>query len=125
MFGLLISPLSKILAVIGAIVIIFGTGYYKGYQKLSEYKTEQALFTEQLVKRQDIITEGIKNEHKANIARLRTTYGRVQYNSTTATTNPTKGIDGASSNLLLDCAITTQQLVSLQDWMAQQLKFQE
>jgi hypothetical protein len=123
MFGL-INPLYKIGAAVLFVVFVFGAGYYKGYQKLSEYKTEQAIINEQLVKRQDIITEGIKNEYKANIARLRTTYGRV-YNSTTAPTNPTKGVDGASSNLLLDCAITTQQLVSLQDWMTKQLQFQE
>ena len=124
MFGL-INPLYKIAGAVLFVVFVFGAGYYKGYQKLSEYKTEQAIINEQIVKRQDIITEGIQNEYKANIARLRTTYGRVQYNSTTAPTNPTKGVDGASSNLLLDCAITTQQLVSLQDWMTQQLKFQE
>ena len=124
MFGL-INPLYKIAGAVLFVVFVFGAGYYKGYQKLSEYKTEQAIINEQIVKRQDIITEGIQNEYKANIARLRTTYGRVQYNSTTAATNPTKGVDGAPSNLLLDCAITTQQLVSLQDWMTKQLKFQE
>ncbi len=123
MFGL-INPLYKIGAAVLFVVFVFGAGYYKGYQKLSEYKTEQAIINEQIVKRQDIITEGIKNEYKANIARLRTTYGGM-YNSKTAPTNPTKGVDGASSNLLLDCAITTQQLVSLQDWMTKQLQFQE
>lgn len=123
MFGL-INPLYKIGAAVLFVVFVFGAGYYKGYQKLSEYKTEQAIINEQIVKRQDIITEGIQNEYKANVARLRATYGRV-YNSTTAPTNPTKGVDGASSNLLLDCAITTQQLVSLQDWMTKQLQFQE
>lgn len=123
MFGL-INPLYKIGAAVLFVVFVFGAGYYKGYQKLSEYKTEQAIINEQLVKRQDIITEGIKNEHKANIARLRATYSGL-YNSPTAPTNPTKGVDGASSNLLLDCAITTQQLVSLQDWMTKQLQFQE
>ena len=123
MFGL-INPLYKIAAAVLFVVFVFGAGYYKGYQKLSEYKTEQAIINEQIVKRQDIITEGIKNEYKANIARLRTTYGGL-HNSKTTTTNPTKGVDGASSNLLLDCAITTQQLVSLQDWMTKQLQFQE
>ena len=123
MFGL-INPLYKIAGVILFVVFIFGAGYYKGYQKLSEYKAQQEMLNEQIVKRQDIITEGIKNEYKANIDRLRRTYGGVQYSKTTPTV-PSKGTDGASSNLLLDCAITTQQLVSLQDWMTQQLKFQE
>lgn len=123
MFGL-INPLYKIAGAILFIVFVFGAGYYKGYQKLSEYKTQQEMLNEQIVKRQDIITEGIKNEYKANIDRLRRTYGGVQYSKATPTV-PSKGTDGASSNLLLDCAITTQQLVSLQDWMTQQLKFQE
>lgn len=124
MLDILISPFTKILGAILFVVAIFGAGYYKGYEKLSEYKKEQQIINEQIVQRQDIITEGIKNEYKANIDRLRTTYGRV-YNSASTTTNSTKGADGASSNLLLDCAITTQQLVSLQDWMTQQLRFQE
>ena len=123
MFGL-INPLYKIAGVVLFVVFVFGAGYYKGYQKLSEYKTQQEMLNEQIVKRQDIITEGIKNEYKANIDRLRRTYSGVQY-SKTAPTSPSQGTNGASSNLLLDCAITTQQLVSLQDWMTQQLKFQE
>lgn len=124
MLDLLISPFAKLIAAIGVVLAIFGAGYYKGYQKLSEYKVEQQIINEQIVKRQDIITQGIQNEYKANIARLRNTYGRVQHSASTAT-NSSKGTDGASSNLLLDCAITTQQLVSLQDWMTQQLQFQE
>lgn len=124
MLDILISPFTKILGALLLVVAIFGAGYYKGYEKLSEYKKEQELINKQIVQRQDIITEGIKNEYKANIDRLRATYSRV-YNNQTAPTNPTKGVDGASSNLLLDCAITTQQLVSLQDWMTQQLRFQE
>lgn len=124
MLGLLVSPFAKIIAAIGLLVAIFGAGYYKGYQKLSEYKQEQQIINEQIVKRQDIITEGIQNEYKANIARLRATYGGM-YNSASASTNSAKGANGASSNLLLDCAITTQQLVSLQDWMTKQIQFQE
>ena len=124
MLDILISPFAKILGAIAIVLAIFGAGYYKGYQKLAEYKTEQQIINEQIVKRQDIITEGIKNEYKANIARLRNTYGRV-YDSASTATNSTKRTDGASTNLLLDCAITTQQLVSLQDWMTQQIQFQE
>jgi len=124
MLDLLISPFAKLIAAIGVVLAIFGAGYYKGYQKLSEYKVEQQIINEQIVKRQDIITQGIQNEYKANIARLRNTYGRV-YDSASTATNSSKGTNGASSNLLLDCAITTQQLVSLQDWMTQQLQFQE
>jgi hypothetical protein len=123
MFGL-INPLYKIAGIVLFVVFVFGAGYYKGYQKLSEYKTQQEMLNEQTVKRQDIITEGIKNEYKANIDRLRRTYSGVQYSKTTPA-SPSQGTNGASSNLLLDCAITTQQLVSLQDWMTQQLKFQE
>lgn len=120
MLDLLISPFVRILGAIALVIAIFGAGYYKGYQKLAEYKTEQSIINEQIVKRQDIITQGIQNEYKANIARLRNTYGRV-YDSASASTNSSKGANGASSNLLLDCAITTQQLVSLQDWLNSQI----
>ena len=124
MLDILISPFARILGAIALVVAIFGAGYYKGYQKLAEYKTEQQIINEQIVKRQDIITKGIQNEYKANIDRLRLTYGRV-YDSASASTNSARGTNEASSNLLLDCAITTQQLVSLQDWMTQQIQFQE
>lgn len=120
MLDLLISPFVRILGAIALVIAIFGAGYYKGYQKLAEYKTEQNIISEQAAKRQDIITKGIQNEYKANIARLRNTYGRV-YDSASASTNSSKGANGASSNLLLDCAITTQQLVSLQDWLNSQI----
>jgi len=120
MLDLLISPFVRILGVIALVVALFGAGYYKGYQKLAEYKTEQNIISEQAAKRQDIITKGIQNEYKANIARLRNTYGGV-YNSASTATNSSKGVNGASPNLLLDCAITTQQLVSLQDWLNSQI----
>ena len=124
MLELLISPFVRIISAILLLLAIFGAGYYKGYEKLSEYKKEQQIINEQIVKRQDIITEGIKNEYKANVDRLRVTYGGL-HNSTATSTNSAKGTNEASSNLLLDCAITTQQLVSLQDWMTQQLQFQK
>jgi hypothetical protein len=120
MLDLLISPFAKIIGILLLVVGLFGAGYYKGYQKLSEYKVEQNIISEQAAKRQDIITKGIQNEYKANIARLRNTYGRV-YNSATAPTETPRGANEASSNLLLDCAITTQQLVSLQDWLNSQI----
>jgi hypothetical protein len=120
MLDLLISPFAKIIGVLLLVVGLFGAGYYKGYQKLSEYKVEQNIISEQTAKRQDIITKGIQNEYKANIARLRNTYGRV-YNSATASTETPRGANEASPNLLLDCAITTQQLVSLQDWLNSQI----
>lgn len=121
MLSLLISPFARILGVIALVVALFGAGYYKGYQKLAEYKTEQSIISEQAAKRQTLITTGIQNEYKANIARLRATYGSGVYNSAPTPTNPTKGTDGASSNLLLNCALTTQQLVSLQDWLNSQI----
>jgi len=124
MLDILISPFARILGAIALVLAIFGAGYYKGYQKLAEYKTEQQIINEQIVKRQDIITEGIKNEYKANVDRLRITYGGM-YNGKTTSTNTSRGTNEASSNLLLDCAITTQQLVSLQDWMTQQIEHQQ
>jgi hypothetical protein len=121
MLDLLVSPLAKVVGVIALVLALFGAGYYKGYQKLSEYKTEQSIISEQTVKKQNIITQGIQNEYKANIARLRNTYGNRVYNSASTATNTTKGTDGASPDLLLNCAITTQQLVSLQDWLTSQI----
>ena len=135
MFGL-INPLYKVLGIIGLVAVLFGTGYYKGYasekKRFDAFKSEleasakaQEKINQQIIKRQDLVTKGIANEYKAKIARLESVYNGVQYRDSAAvSSNPITAarVNEKTQNLVLDCAITTQQLVSLQDWIEEILK---
>jgi hypothetical protein len=135
MFGL-INPLYKILGFVGVVVALVGFGYYNGYsaekKRFDAFKAEieasviaQEKVNQQIIKRQDLVTKGIANEYKAKIARLESIYGGVQYSGSAAVSaNPstTSRINEKTQNLVLDCSITTQQLLSLQDWIEEQRK---
>jgi hypothetical protein len=135
MFGL-INPLYKILGIVGLVAALYGFGYYKGYSaekaRHDAFKAEieasvlaQEKVNQQIIKRQDLVTKGIANEYKAKIARLESIYGGVQYSGSAAvSSDPSTAsrADEKTKNLVLDCAVTTQQLLSLQDWIEEQRK---
>lgn len=71
-------------------------------------------------KQQELVNKGVVNEFQAKLGALRDRYDRVQYTSGSqlpTLSNPARSVNGTSANFTLDCAITTQQLVSLQDWI--------
>jgi hypothetical protein len=135
MFGL-INPLYKILGFVGIVVALVGFGYYNGYSaekaRHDAFKAEieasvlaQEKVNQQIIKRQDLVTKGIANEYKAKIARLESLYGGMQYSGSAAvSSDPSTAsrINEKTKNLVLDCSITTQQLLSLQDWIEEQRK---
>jgi hypothetical protein len=79
-------------------------------------------------KQSDLVTKGIKNEYEARISALRNYYSSGLRNSSSgelsAIPQSTISIDGKATNLQLACAYTTQQLVSLQDWIKAQAGIQ-
>lgn len=134
MLGLLISPFSKIIGVIVLVGALFGAGYYKGYsaekERFDAFKTElaaqakaQELINESTKKQQSIISKSIRSEYEAKLSSLKSYYGGVRQQSSTnslsSIPNSTIGLDGKATNLELACAYTTQQLVSLQDWITE------
>lgn len=102
-------------------------GWTYEHRNLVAYKAEveavakvQEAKNESIVKQQALVNKGIENEFQAKLGALRDRYDRVQYTSGSqlpSLSNPTGKPDGSPTNLTLDCAITTQQLVSLQDWI--------
>lgn len=126
------SGLEKAGIAVLATATVFFAGYYKGFSHERDrsrlFKAEveakartQEAVVQQIESKQKIITEGIKNEYQARIAALELRY-RGMYDSTgkyqmPRVPNSTGGTDEASPNFVLDCAITTQQLVSLQEWI--------
>lgn len=134
MLGLLISPFSKIIGVIVLVGALFCAGYYKGYsaekERFDAFKTElaaqakaQELINESTKKQQSIISKSIRSEYEAKLSSLKSYYGGVRQQSSTnslsSIPNSTIGLDGKATNLELACAYTTQQLVSLQDWITE------
>ncbi len=122
------------------LVASFSGGYYKGYsaehqkfiafqeQVKSIAKTQEAK-NESIVKQNELVTDGIKNEYEAKLAALRSYYAkRVQLPSSGS--GNVSGISGASASangytsdpeFVGRCAETTAQLVSLQDWVKKQM----
>jgi hypothetical protein len=133
MLDILISPFARIIGVIVLIGALFGFGYYKGYsgekQRFDTYKADieaqvkaQEAINEATKKQQDIIGKSIRSDYENKLSALKSYYGGVrQQSSTSLSTLPSSSssINGETINLELACASTTQQLVSLQEWIVE------
>lgn len=126
-------PLSFNSYVILVLVIIAGAGFsYGRYEHMAytEYKAEVKSIADkqeakniEVAKEQALINKGISNEYQAKLSALRAYYGGMHNSSSGAMpslSNPAAGVNGSPADQLLACAATTQQLVSLQDWVNEQ-----
>ena len=112
-------------------VIGFSYGRYE-HNKYVTFKAEveaiaikQQAHVESITKQQALVTKGIENEYNAKLALLRNYYANGVRNPSSGAmpsiSNDTTGLNDFTANgLLIKCAETTQQLVSLQDWVKQQ-----
>lgn len=127
-----------ILGAMGVIFTAYAGGAYTGYKyenrKFEAYKQQVDVVAAKkeaenisIQKQQDLISKGITNEYEAKIAAIRNYYAdRVRNPNASGgglsvIPQATIGIDGKATNLELACAYTTQQLVSLQDWLNDQV----
>jgi hypothetical protein len=111
----------------------FATGWGLRNRDFNDYKREvsnaakaQEAHVESIKKQQDLVTKGIENEYNAKLALLRQYYanGVRQPNTSKLPTNGNATFnpdDFSANNLLIKCAETTQQLVSLQEWLNEQM----
>jgi len=114
----------------------FATGWSVRNRDFNEYKQEvsnaakaQEAHVESIKKQQALVTKGIENEYEAKIATLRNYYKSTSvWNN--GSSSKVSGISAAPSaadviasynELAGNCAQTTQQLVSLQEWLNQQI----
>ena len=131
----MIFPISTyIYAALFALAVAgFGYGRYQ-HNALVEYKAEvkavaekQEAHIESITKQQALVTKGIENEYNAKLALLRQYYanGVRQPNTSKLPTisNATSGLDAITAYNLLagQCSETTQQIVSLQQWLHEQM----
>ena len=134
MLDILISPFARIIGIIVLVAGLFGAGYYKGYsgekQRFDQFKADleaqvkaQEAVNESIKKQQDIIGKSIRSDYENKLSALKSYYGGVRQQSSTTglstLSNTTIGLDGKAPNLELTCAYTTQQLVSLQEWIVE------
>ena len=118
----------------GLCFILFGSGYWMGYSRYLEYKKTieiavkaQEAKVESIQKQHELVTKSIEKEYDAKLTLLRNYYasGVRQPNTSKLPTisSATSGIDATTAYNLLagSCAETTQQLVSLQEWINEQM----
>lgn len=118
-----------------AAVVIFGSGWWVGYSKYLDYKKEveiaakvQEAKVESITKQQELVTKGIANEYDAKLAALRNYYrstsvwnGNGSQMSGLSPAPSAADVIASYNQLASSCAMTTQQLVSLQEWINSQI----
>ena len=126
----------KIIIIAVVVSFCFGSGWWLGYSKYLNYKTEieivaktQEAKVESIQKQHELVTKGIEKEYEAKLTALRN-----YYKSTSVWNNPSSNkVSGISTaptvadvatayNLLAgQCAETTAQTIALQDWINAQI----
>jgi len=132
MLDILISPFARIIGVIVLIGALFGFGYYKGYsgekQRFDTFKADlqaqvkaQESINEATKKQQDIIGKSIRSDYENKLSALKHYYNGVRQqsssNSLSTLSSSSSSINEETPNLEHACASSTQQLVSLQEWV--------
>ena len=132
MFGL-INPLYKVIGIIGLVAVLFGTGYYRGYsaekQRFDAFKAElvasakaQEKINQQIEQKNKLIADNSKREYEAKIIALRNYYDRMRNpdtNKLPSVAITAHRVDEKATDPVFigQCAETTLQLISLQDWV--------
>jgi hypothetical protein len=114
----------------------FATGWGLRNRDFNDYKQEvsnaakaQEAHVESIKKQQTLVNKGIENEYEAKLSAIRN-----YYKSTSVWNNPnTSSVSSLSAapnvadviasynQLISSCAETTQQVVSLQEWLNEQM----
>ena len=118
------------------LVLVFGSfssGFYIEHIRFVDFQDKVKIVAEQQIaenkakiKEQELINRGVTDAYNANVSNIHTFYNRMLNTDSGATTTLSTAsitINGETHNLLLvaeQCADTTTQLISLQDWINQQ-----
>jgi hypothetical protein len=117
-----------------SVVALSGIGYGK-YQsakydayvaKAESAAKEQDMINQYKAKEAAQVTEKVKNDYENKLSIIKHTYGGMRLTSSGQTgtiSNTTNATDGTPTDpkFIEKCAITTQQLVSLQSWINEQI----
>ena len=124
----------KAILLIGLVCGIFFAGWHTRDRDFTIYKDQirivaekQQAQTDAKIKEQEIINENIKQTYEARLTSIHSFYsGMLDTRSGVVSSDPnaTITINGQTHNVLLvaeQCAQTTEQLMTLQDWVNQQV----
>ena len=127
-------PISTWIMIALSVAAISGLGYgkyesakYDAYVAKQELAAkEQELINKAKEKEAAQVNEKVKNDYENKLALIKRTYGGMRLSST----NQTGSVPGTASStdgtpadpkFIEKCAMTTQQLVSLQAWLNEQI----
>jgi len=127
-------PISIYIYAACAVLAVAGLGYgkyesakYDAYvSKVELAAKEQEFVIKAKAKEATLVNEKVKNDYENRIALIKRTYGGMRLSSTnqtgtiSATPNATDGTP-TDPKFIEKCAMTTQQLVSLQGWLSEQI----
>jgi type IV secretory pathway VirB9-like protein len=127
-------PFSAYIYIALTVAAIGGIGYgkyesvkYDAYVSKQELAAkEQEMINVAKAKEANQVTEKVKNDYENKLALIKHTYGGMRLSSsgeTSTISNTTSATDGTATDpkFIEKCAITTQQLVSLQAWLNEQI----
>lgn len=133
MLSNLLSPLQKMGLYAVLMLLVFGAGYYKGFSherdRFVAFKAEleakakaQDMLNKATEQKNKLIAENVKNEYEARLAALRNYYvglRNADTNKLPRVPDSTSISYAEASNPIFigQCAETTLQLISLQDWI--------
>jgi hypothetical protein len=133
MFGLTIPIQFYIYAAL-SLAAVGGIGYgkyqsvkYDAYVSKAESQAkEQEMINHYKAKEAAQVNEKVKNDYQNKLSIIKSTYGGMRLSSSSQTgtiSNTASPTDGTPTDLkfIEKCAITTQQLVSLQAWLNEQI----
>ena len=125
----------KAILLIALVCGVFFAGWHTRDRDFTIYKDQvrieaekQAAHVESIQKQQEITTKGISDEYNAKLALLRQYYANGVRNnnggnsvSSISSTSKLSDAITAYNQLASDCAATTLQVVTLQQWVNEQL----
>lgn len=127
-------PISAWIMVALSVAALGGIGYgkyesakYDAYVSKAELAAkEQEMINQAKAKEANQVTEKVKNDYENKLALIKHTYGGMRLSSSSETgtvSQSASATDGTPSDpkFIEKCAITTQQLVSLQGWLNEQI----
>jgi len=127
-------PITGWIMIALSVAALGGLGYgkyesakYDAYVSKQELAAkEQEMINESKAKEAAQVNEKVKNDYENKLALIKHTYGGMRLSSSSeasqvsGTTSSTDGTP-ADPKFIEKCAITTQQLVSLQAWLNEQI----
>ena len=118
---------------IALVLSSFSAGFYVEHLRFAEFKNEVAIVAEKQIaenkakeKEQQLVNKGIEDAYQANLNSVHNFYSGMHNTSSGAMSsdaNATITINGQTHNILSlaeQCASTTEQVISLQNWINQQ-----